>query len=222
MMSSVKQTDPRANQKARTREAIIKAAQGLRADGIEPTIEQAAERARVSRATAYRYFPTKEALQVELADIVPSVRPVDAALESLSGDDLERRLLRLVDTFNPIALADQEHYRTAVRVYQDIWLRSRRNGDEAPLVREGRRMRWLNQALAPLDGHAPQHGRLKAALALTLGIESIIVMKDVCRLDDDESLDVLRWAATALLRAGLEETGRRPQERAPEEKSPVG
>lgn len=37
----------------------------------------------------------------------------------------------------------------------------------------------------------------------------MVVMKDVCRLNDDEALAVLRWAATALLRAGLEE-GRAP------------
>ena len=30
-------------------------------------------------------------------------------------------------------------------------------------------------------------------------------MKDVCRLDNDETLAVLRWAATALLRAALQE-----------------
>ena len=38
------------------------------------------------------------------------------------------------------------------------------------------------------------------ALALTPGAEAIITMKDVCRLDNDETLAVLRWAATALLR----------------------
>jgi hypothetical protein len=31
-------------------------------------------------------------------------------------------------------------------------------------------------------------------------------MKDVCRLDNDETLAVLRWAATALLRAALQES----------------
>ena len=30
-------------------------------------------------------------------------------------------------------------------------------------------------------------------------------MKDVCRLDNDETLAVLRWAATALLHAGLQD-----------------
>jgi hypothetical protein len=33
-------------------------------------------------------------------------------------------------------------------------------------------------------------------------------MKDVCRLGDREALGVLRWAAAALLRAGLEEARR--------------
>jgi hypothetical protein len=51
----------------------------------------------------------------------------------------------------------------------------------------------------------PEWGRLRAALSLTLGSEALLVMKDVCRLDDREGLEVLRWAAVALLRAGLEE-----------------
>jgi AcrR family transcriptional regulator len=211
-LSSVKHTDPRANQKARTREAVITAAQELQRDGTTPTIEQAAERARVSRATAYRYFPTKEALHVELADITPGVRPVEELLARLSTDDVEQRLLALLDTFNPIVLSNEEHYRTAARVYQDTWLRSQRHGDHAPIVREGRRMRWIQEVLQPLDNlPTEQKQLLQQALALTLGIESIIIMKDVCRLNDDQALAVLRWAATALLRAGLDDaTGPTP------------
>jgi hypothetical protein len=46
----------------------------------------------------------------------------------------------------------------------------------------------------------------RAALALTLGSEALVVMRDVCRIDDDsEAAKVLEWAATALLRAGLAE-----------------
>jgi AcrR family transcriptional regulator len=51
--------DPRANQKSRTREAIIDGALELMAEGTMPTVVAAAERAKVSRATAYRYFPTQ-------------------------------------------------------------------------------------------------------------------------------------------------------------------
>jgi AcrR family transcriptional regulator len=200
-MSIVKPEDPRANQKARTRAAIIAAAQELQRQGTEPTIEQAAE-----RATAYRYFPTKEALLVELSDMVPDAAHVDALLANPASDDIEERLLLLIDTFDGIVLAEEEHYRTFTRVAMDTWLRSHRNGDDAPVVREGRRMRWLETVLAPLDELPPERKRLlQAALALTLGAEAIITMKDVCRLDNDETLAVLRWAATALLRAGLED-----------------
>ena len=204
-MSAVKSPDPRANQKARTRAAIIAAAKELQQQGTAPTIEQAAEHARVSRATAYRYFPTKEALLIELSEITDPA-PVEALLANLTTDDVEERLLLLIDTFDGIALAEEEHYRTFMRVSLDTWLRGRRNGDDAPVVREGRRMRWLETVLAPLDELPPERKRLlQAALALTLGGEAIITMKDVCRLDNDETLAVLRWAAIALLRAALPE-----------------
>ena len=205
-MSSVKPEDPRANQKARTRAAIIAAAQELQRQGTEPTVEQAAEQARVSRATAYRYFPTKEALLVELSDMVPDAAHVDALLADAAADDIEERLLLLIDTFDGIVLAEEEHFRTFTRVAMDTWLRGHRNGDDAPVVRERRRMRWLEAVLAPLDELPPEGKRLlQAALALTLGAEAIITMKDVCRLDNDETLAVLRWAATALLRAALQD-----------------
>jgi AcrR family transcriptional regulator len=194
------------NQKARTRAAIIAAAQELQRQGTTPTVEQAADQARVSRATAYRYFPTKKALLVEVSDITPALAPVEAMLANSTPGDVEQRLLLLLDTFNPIVLAEEERVRTGLRVYQDTWLRSHRNGDNTPVVREGRRMRWLETVLAPLGDLPPERQRLlKAALALTLGPDAIITLKDVCGLDNDETLTVLRWAATALLRAALSE-----------------
>ena len=199
--------DPRANQKARTRAAIVEAAQRLRDETAEtPTVADAARLAGVSRATAYRYFPTRESLEVEVADITPSVVATETALAGLSTDDVEARLLALLDAFNPVILAEEEHYRRALWVYQDTWLRSHKNAEEAPAVREGRRMRWLDRVLEPIAAMPDdRRERLRAALALTLGGDSMVVMKDVCGLDDDEALGVLRWTAVAILRAALAE-----------------
>ena len=36
-----------------------------------------------------------------------------------------------------------------------------------------------------------------------MGIEPLVVMKDVCRADDDEARATLAWAAEALLAAAL-------------------
>ena len=173
---------------------------------------EAAVQAGVSRATAYRYFPTQQALLVELTDVTPSVTSVEELLASLTTDDVEERLLLLLDTFGSSLLAHEDELRRALWVYLDTWLRNRRNGVEGPpAVREGRRMRWLDAVLEPLqDLPDEQRRRLRAALALTLGIDSVVVMKDVCRLDDDEALAVLRWAATAVLRAGLDEGREQP------------
>src|ERR1051325_4802760 len=93
--------DPRANQKARTRTALITAALDLYRQGISPTVAQAAEHARVSRATAYRFFPTREALLVELS-LTPAIAPVEDFLQELESDDVEERLGLLVEKFGRV------------------------------------------------------------------------------------------------------------------------
>jgi AcrR family transcriptional regulator len=200
------QADPRANQKERTRAALVAAAAELLRAGTAPTVLEAAEAAKVSRATAYRYFPTQEALLVEVAQLNPTVAPVEALLAELPRDDPPRALRELVGMLNRLAIKDEAHMRSALRVYLDTWLDCRRQGIAPPAVREGRRMRWLDEVLEPVRLRLGRKAwrRLSAALALTLGPDAIVVMKDVCRLDDEEALDVLEWAAGVLLQAGLE------------------
>jgi len=204
----------RMQQKARTREALVGAARELLRGGTPPTVADAAAAARVSRATAYRYFPTHESLLLEAGNITPATQPVEALLENLPSEDVEERLLALLDRFNPIIFAEELSMRTALRTYHDTWLETRGRGDKAVPVREGRRMRWLDKVLAPVRRELTdaQWRRLRCALALTLSIDAMVVMKDVCRIENDkEALAVLRWAALALLRAGLAEAraGRR-------------
>ena len=93
--------------------------------------------------------------------------------------------------------------RRALLVYQDTRLRAHRGAANGlDTVRDGRRVRWLDEVLPPL-GYLPgeHYCRLRAALTLTLGIDSMVIMKDVCRLDNDEALEVPRWSAITLLRA---------------------
>jgi AcrR family transcriptional regulator len=198
--------DPRANQKERTRAAIVEAAARMLRGGVMPSVAAAAEAAKVSRATAYRYFPTPEALGIEVAGITPTYAPVEKLVQSLEGDDVEARLLAFLREFNSIAFANEPQMRMALKVYLDTWLGSG-NEAQAPSVREGRRMRWLEAVLAPAKrGRTKkQWRRMQAALALTAGTDAMVVMKDVCRLSDEEAQEVLLWAARTLLRAGLQE-----------------
>src|SRR4051794_12458631 len=157
--------DVRENQKARTRAALVAAATELLREGGAPTVPEAAARARVSRATAYRYFPTQDALLMEVAGIGPTVAPVEDVLAALDSVDVEERLTQLLDTLNPIMVADEARGRAALRVYLDTWLHST---DDAPLLREGRRMRWLDTVLEParLRLTDADYDRLRSALAL--------------------------------------------------------
>jgi AcrR family transcriptional regulator len=200
------QVDPRANQKARTKTAIVDAACQLVREGMIPTVATAAERARVSRATAYRYFPTQEDLGEALSRLHPAIAAVDEVVDSFDTDDVEARVLQVVDTYNPLVISDQVAMRTTLASFQREWLRAHGQGT-TPYVRSQTCTRWLDEALRPLEGlPAKQRKRLRAALALSLGIESIVVMQDACQLDDREALAVLHWVAAALLQATINET----------------
>lgn len=199
--------DSRANQKERTRRALVEAAAELVRSGQEPTLAEVAERAKVSRATVYRYFPTPESLLIEVAQVNPAAEPVERWLESLDLDEPSERLRGLLSTFNKVALAEQVTLRTALRAYLDTTLENHRRGELTAAVREGRRTRWLDEVLAPVRQQLTpaKWRRLKAALSLTLGIEAIVVQKDVCHASNSEALATLEWAAQALLRAALED-----------------
>jgi AcrR family transcriptional regulator len=203
----VPEPDLRANQKQRTRQALVDAASELVRAGREPGLAEVAQHAKVSRATVYRYFPTPESLLLEVAQVNPVTEPVERWLETMDETEPAERLRGLLGTFNKMVLAEQVTLRTALRAYLDTALEQHRRGETGGAAREGRRMRWLDHALAPVRQKLTpaRWRRLRSALALTLGIEAIVVQKDVCHASDSEALATLDWAAQALLRAALED-----------------
>lgn len=193
---AVNQAKGREAQKARTRTLIVAAAGGL----TQPTVEQAADAAGVSRATAYRYFPTQEALSVELesGDVW---REVEALVVDPQTADVGARLDRLIDAVVRTVYAEERHVRTALRVYHDIWLR-----DPGSPVRKGRRMDWIDKTISPVPAEARESLRL--ALALAISPDAVTMLKDVARLDAEQSRRVLKGAARAMLRAAEQLDGK--------------
>jgi AcrR family transcriptional regulator len=193
------------NQRNRTRAAIIEAATALLREGRPPTVAEAAERALVSRATAYRYFPTQESLLLDVANVEALMKPVEDLVASFPTDDAAQRLAVLVRTMTPAMLSDEALIRTGERIYMDTWLANQPEGNHTP-VRAGRRMRYIDEALRPLGDRLgePARKRLRCALALALGTHAVIAMKDSAGLDDDDEIvATLEWAAGALLRTAL-------------------
>jgi AcrR family transcriptional regulator len=193
---AVNQAKGREAQKARTRTLIVAAAGGL----TQPTVEQAADAAGVSRATAYRYFPTQEALSVELesGDVW---REVEALVIDPQTADVGARLDRLIDAVVRTVYAEERHVRTALRVYHDIWLRN----PDSP-VRKGRRMDWIDKTISPVPAEARESLRL--ALALAISPDAVTMLKDVARLDAEQTRRVLKGAARAMLRAAEQLDGK--------------
>jgi hypothetical protein len=66
----------------------------------------------------------------------------------------------------------------------------------------------IDAALAPARTRFKKgsYGRLRAALAMIFGSESMVVFRDVLRLDETVARDVKSWAVRALVRAALAES----------------
>jgi AcrR family transcriptional regulator len=193
----------RRAQKARTRAAIVEAAHQLAAAGSMPRVEEAADAAGVSRATAYRYFPSQEALAVELA-IRDVWRDLEAMLARLRTRDVARRLDALIEAMAATVGQNESHVRTVMRVFQDTALRGNLEAD-APL-RRARRTEWIEVALAPapsLPSRASQ--QLRRSLALIVSPDAVIQLKDALGLTIEEAGATLKWSARAVLAAALAE-----------------
>ena len=199
-MSSPPRTHERIAQKLRTRRALLFAARELVAEGRTPTLAEAADAAMVSRATAYRYFPSQEALlaEVPLSVDVPTVR-------SLFGGDAAP-----TDVEDRVALVHNTRYdhirerEVQVRLFlRNTLLRPldpERN--DVPL-RPSFRLELLDAALQPLERELDpdQLERLKTALSILIGTEAFIAMRDVVGLDHDQARVRGEWAVRQMVRA---------------------
>src|SRR6187549_3792259 len=83
----------RPNQRHRTRKDLLAAAARLLKRGRPPDMDEVAQEAMVSRATAYRYFPSIEALLVE-APVDGAVPDPDAIFAADPSTDPADRLDR--------------------------------------------------------------------------------------------------------------------------------
>jgi AcrR family transcriptional regulator len=189
----------RQNQKARTRAALVEAARRLIADGGTPTVEGAAEAASISRATAYRYFPTQHELLVSAHPEVEVVSMLGPDPPSDPAERLDRVVVGLADMF----LSAEESYRTMLRLSLEPDATDR--GELT--LRKGRRYLWIEDALEPIRVRlgAENFQRLVHAVSTVVGIEALVTLVDLARLDRRRAVEVMRWAARALVSAALVE-----------------
>jgi AcrR family transcriptional regulator len=190
----------RWKQRRRTRKELLAAAARLLRQGRRPTLEEVADEALVSRATAYRYFPRIEVLLSEAALDVAVPDPHEL-FRGQPTDDPVARLERADAALHGMIAANEAALRLLLANALELRAKGVAAGDLP--VRQNRRTPLIEAALAPARARFTPAAlkRLTAALALILGTEAMVVFRDVLQLDDAEAAKVRRWAIRALVEA---------------------
>jgi AcrR family transcriptional regulator len=192
--------DGRERQRNRTRRALVAAATELVQEGRNPTVAEAAERAEVSRATAYRYFPTRELLLAEVALFAlggPLLPEEDG--KAVPAPEAVARLVRRVAEW---AYENEQPLRNLLRISLD---------PDSGVTRPGHRVGWIADTLAPVREKLDPatYEKLAASLTLYMGIDPVVVMTDIAGASREQALDALEWSARMLVEGALRDAARR-------------
>ncbi|MEN3291599.1 MAG: hypothetical protein V7642_852 [Burkholderiales bacterium] len=194
---------PENGPRARTYKLLLSTAMNMIKGGQVPSVAQVAAEANVSRATAYRYFPSRSKLISAVVDT--SLGPVRTTTSKLEGG--RERVMELFDYTFPRF----KEYETEMRAALQLALEHRTRElagllDEEP-YRRGHRIRILEHALAPFKAQLPKPvlRRLHKALSIVYGFEPYVVLKDIWGCSDREVESIARWMAQALMDAALRE-----------------
>lgn len=192
----------RTRQKSRTREALVAATRALVAEGKVPTVEDAAARAEISRTTAYRYFTNQRALLIAAHPEIDR----DSLLGENPGRDPEARLLAALSEFLRITVETEPQLRMALRLSL-----ASESGAHEPVLRSGRAIAWLEEALSPLRAQMSKAAirRLVCAIRSAAGIEALVWLTDVGRMSRAEAVQVMTWSARAQLHAAIADAQRK-------------
>lgn len=190
----------RANQLRRTRKDLLQAAARLTREGRHPTLDEVAEAAMVSRATAYRHFPDITALLVE-ASLDIDTPQAEQVLRGAPAADPVARLERVDAALEAMIRDNEVALRLMLKHTLDRSVRSPRSADQP--LRQNRRTPLIEAALEPARGELRPAALkpLKQALAMVIGTEAMLVLKDVLQLDEAEARRTRAWAIRALVDA---------------------
>lgn len=194
-----------SNQRRRTRKDLLAAAARLLKEGRTPTMDEAAEAAMVSRATAYRYFPSIEALLLE-APLDGAVPEPEALFAGDSSTDPADRVDRAEAALHEMTCRNEPQLRLMLAASLERRAADPEGGGIP--IRQNRRSELIEAALAPARARFSDESyeRLCAALALVFGIESLVVFRDVLGVDEAGARRTKSWAARALVEAALGES----------------
>ncbi|MBT8300387.1 MAG: TetR/AcrR family transcriptional regulator [Maribacter sp.] len=182
----------RKKQKLKTRNTLLKTTQKLLANGNDFSLEDVARKAKVSRATIYRYYSNIDVLSAE-AGLDLNTESPETIINNLKHLDIQEQLVAIQAYFNQLTV-DHE---AAFRKYLSIVLAS----DSHIAKRGARRPKTLQMALAQnnLGLDEAQCQNLIHIATVLMGIEAFVVTNDVCGLSKQDAMKTLQWGLEMVL-----------------------
>ena len=189
----------RVAQRRRTRRAIVEATAQLLSTGAEPSVNEIAAAADVSRRTVYLYYPTLDQLVLDATIGLLNV-DVDAALAAQKSDDPHARLRTLVTEMFATMETSLPLGRKLIKLTVDAPA-----PPESGPRRGHRRVGWIEWAVEPCRKRLTRkdYEDLVSSLALVIGWEAFIVLLDVRGLTPGAARTLTLRTAETLLDAAL-------------------
>ncbi|RNC91866.1 MAG: TetR/AcrR family transcriptional regulator [Allomuricauda sp.] len=187
----------RTEQKLNTRSKILTAAHRLLEQGKSLSMDNVATEAQLSRATVYRYYSSIESLSTELVLHLNLPNP-EVLAQQFDDHEPTKALLGIQDTFLDFIINNEiasKKFLGAILSSSDVKLERGQNRLNAI------KHYFLSQDI-PLNKEKRE--KLMHVTVLLMGIEAIIVSKDVCGLDNKQSKETLQWALQMVLKGCLE------------------
>lgn len=203
-MTSIDFTSQYTGTRKRTFNRLISTALSLFEDGKLPSVSEVASHADVSRATAYRYFPTHSDLVSAI--VSESLGPILTWLPD--SQKTEEQIQELLLFAYPRMFQYEGALRAALQVSLQQWAAARSSTVkvEKRLVR-GHRKDILAMIVEPMkDDFSPEIiEKVKRSFSLIYGSEVFLVMKDIWNMDNAEVIKINQWIATAIYNQAIKD-----------------
>lgn len=198
-MDKTKITKGRVKQKLQTRLEILNAAKELMQKEEKITLEDVAKKANISRATMYRYFSNIDLLFTE-ATLDIHHKSSDQIFEEVRDLPFADRIFYIQKHYNELAQKNEIVFRRYLSAVLAESIVSKKQ------LRGARRMKSLNKALEQFKGTLSNDifKKLISISSVLMGIDSLVICKDVCNLNNEDTEDTLKWAIEMILK-GIEQ-----------------
>ncbi|HGN1706959.1 TPA: TetR/AcrR family transcriptional regulator [Providencia rettgeri] len=208
-MPKINSTPEYKGTRKRTYVLLVNTALDLFEKGAMPSVSELALEAGVSRATAYRYFPTQSDLITAIVN--ESLGPI--LTWRPQSEKTEERIGELLSYAFPRMFEHEGVLRAALQASLQQWAQSR----SAPMdmkdkqLERGNRKDILAMVTSPMKADYPQDiiDKVIRAFSVIYGSEIFLVLKDIWKMENSEVTELAQWIAKAIMNQAVADNEKR-------------